>query len=164
VSGVGHPVNPLPDVGVADEHGFPGDAIPTTNPSFADLARARRAQIKRCCGVTLAFQVRTYSIEPGECSRASNLLAKERVRSALADEPEQCWPEMARISCASSLACCAERLAGAGAGPDGAIVGPARESQGSGPSADAGEEMALGVLGEFMRGNFSDASFVNDAG
>jgi hypothetical protein len=138
--GVGHPVNPLPDVGAADEHGLSGDAIPTTNPSFADLARARRAKIERPSGVTLGFQVRTYSIEPAEGIRASNLLAKERVRSALADEPEPCWPEVARISRASSLACCAERLAGAGAGPDGAVIWPAGESQGMRPATDPGEK------------------------
>ena len=123
--------------------------------ALSDVRRpdARRAQIKRPCGVKRAFQVSRYSIVPGEGSLASNLLPKDLTRETLADEPEPCGPEMARISLARSFTCVAKGLAGAGTSPDGPIRWPTSHGQGKGPSADAGEEVALRVASEVSGSN-----------
>lgn len=141
----GDPVQPLADVGASDEDSFPNDAIPTTNPSFAFLARARSAQIRHPDGVTRSFQVSTNSIDPGEAILARNLLAKHRCRAALGDEAEEDGPQVTLVGLAFPLAGRRERLAGAAAGPDGAVVGPSGEPQGDRPPADPGEEVALTV-------------------
>jgi hypothetical protein len=54
-------------------------------------------------------------------------------------------------------------LAGAGTGPDGAVIGPAGEAQGKRPSADAGEEVAAGVSFKVGRSNIDNCSLVNIA-
>ena len=74
--GVGHPVNPLPDVRRAD---------------------AVCAKYRRPAGVTFSFQVCEYSIEPPAANRRLNLFSKYRWRAALADEPIQLGPEVAGI-------------------------------------------------------------------
>jgi hypothetical protein len=53
---------------------------------------ARSAQIQRPDGVSLAFQVSVYKVEPSEAVLARNLLAKDDARSALADEVEPVRP------------------------------------------------------------------------
>ena len=65
VCGVGHEPEPLPDMRSAD---------------------ARSAQISLPDGVALSFQVSVNKVEPTEAVLARNLLAKDRCRSALADE------------------------------------------------------------------------------
>ncbi|HWL54291.1 MAG TPA: hypothetical protein VNQ90_17760 [Chthoniobacteraceae bacterium] len=65
-SGVGHPPKPLPDMRRAD---------------------ARSAQIGSRNGISHVFQVSEYSREPLTSKLACNLLAKDRCRAALADEP-----------------------------------------------------------------------------
>jgi hypothetical protein len=70
-AGVGHPVQPLPDVGRAE---------------------ARSAKIDRCDGVTLAFQVRVNKVDPLKAVFTRNLFAKDHARSRLADEMEERWP------------------------------------------------------------------------
>jgi hypothetical protein len=117
---VGHPEKALPDVRGAD---------------------ARSAQIGAPDGIAQLFQVRAYSGEPVPSSLARNLLAKDRWRAALADEPKEHGPEMAFILDALSLSRRRERLAGAGAGPHGAPGGPAGEGEGSLPPADSGEQV-----------------------
>jgi hypothetical protein len=69
--GVGHPIEPLPDVRCAD---------------------ARSAQIRRRSGVACAFQVSANMIEPRESSSSGNLLAKHACRAALSDEVEERRP------------------------------------------------------------------------
>ena len=69
--GVGHPVDPLPDVRRPD---------------------ARSAQIRRRSGVASAFQVSANMVEPRESSSSGNLLAKDACRAALADEVEERRP------------------------------------------------------------------------
>jgi hypothetical protein len=59
------------------------------------------------------------------------------------------------------LARAAERLAGAGSGPDGSVIGPARQAQGQWPAADAREEMALNVALQIVRLYVGDAAFVH---
>jgi hypothetical protein len=56
----------------------------------------------------------------------------------------------------ASFACRGERLAGTGAGPDRAVVRPAGSTQGIGPDADAGEEVALDESSEFRRSNIDN--------
>jgi hypothetical protein len=89
---------------------------------------ARSAQICRPDGVALIFQVSRNNIQPGEAILACNLLSKDRCRAMLADEPEKVRPEVALIFRAALLTGVTEGLAGAGASPDGAIVGPSSQS------------------------------------
>jgi hypothetical protein len=63
-----------------------------------------------------------------------------------------------------SFACRGERLAGTRTCPDRPVVGPSGEAQGEAPPADAGEEMALRELGEFVGSNVTDVSPVHHAG
>jgi len=69
--GVGHPVESLSDVRGAD---------------------ARSAQIRRPKGVTRAFQVSLYKVEPRKAVFARNLLAKDDCRAALLNEPMEVRP------------------------------------------------------------------------
>jgi hypothetical protein len=57
----------------------------------------------------------------------------------------------------------AEGLAGTRAGPNRSIVWPSGEAHGMAPSADAGEEMALGVSVEVRCPHVNDAALVNIA-
>ena len=70
---------------------------------------------------------------------------------------------MPEVSRPCSFACRAERLAGAGAGPDWLIVRPASAPQSVRPDADPGEEVALCVSKEFLRIDVFDAAFVHHA-
>jgi hypothetical protein len=120
--GVGHEVESLPDVRRAD---------------------ARSAGIRRPDGVTRSLQVSRNKVEPREARAARNLFAKHDVRAALADEPEPVGPEVPGVGKASGFARCAERLARAGAGPDGPVVRPAGAAQRVAPHPDSGKEVAL---------------------
>jgi hypothetical protein len=87
---VGHPVQPLPDVGSAD---------------------ARSAQIGGPNGKTQVFQVSTYSGEPFTSILARNLLSKDDWRLTLGDEPFESGPQVALVSNPLAFACRGERLA-----------------------------------------------------
>jgi hypothetical protein len=117
---------------------------------------ARSAGIDRPDGVTRCFQVSTNKVEPSKSVRACNLLAKDNVRSALANEPRPVRPEMALITEATFTSCRGEGLAGAGAGPDGAIVGPARKPEGIRPDPDASEEVALTESSQVFSSNIDN--------
>jgi hypothetical protein len=54
-------------------------------------------------------------------------------------------PEVPVVGKSGTFAGGAEGLAGTGAGPDGLVVGPSCKTEGVGPDADPGEEVALGV-------------------
>ena len=54
----------------------------------------------------------------------------------------------------------AERLAGATSGPNRPIWRPVGDGKRERPSADAGEEVALGVVGKVGPPDVSDASFI----
>jgi hypothetical protein len=114
-------------------------------------ADARSAQICRPKGVARCFHVRLYSVEPAEAVLARNLLSKDDWRAALADEPVELRPEVTLVGKSCPLSGGAEGLAGAGAGPDGPVVGPSCETEGVGPDADPGEEVALRVTLEVAR-------------
>lgn len=68
---------------------------------------------------------------------------------------------MPLVSKPISFACRAERLAGAGSSPDGAIFGPSGETEGEGPASDAGEEMALGEAAQFIGADVLDVPFID---
>lgn len=62
--------------------------------SLADVrsTEARSAEIERPEGVTRAFHVSRYMVEPSERVLARNLLSKELVRTADVDEMEEGGP------------------------------------------------------------------------
>jgi hypothetical protein len=132
--GVGQPLSDKPET-LADVRG----------------ADARSAQICRPNGVARCFHVRLYSVEPAKAVLARNLLSKDNWRAALCDETMELGPEMALVGKSGTFAGGAEGLARAGASPDGAVVGPSCETEGVGPDADPGEEVALGVALEVAR-------------
>src|SRR6185437_6059715 len=140
--GAGHPEQPLSDVRRTD---------------------ARRREIHRPAGVAQCFQVSRYNIEPREAVRACNLLASERDRAALADEPIPRGPEVAIVSKPIASACLGERLAWAGSGPDWSIVRPSCPSESERPKANACEEMTLRVAGNVGWSHVADVSVVNVA-
>lgn len=139
---VGHPEQPLPDVRRAD---------------------ARSRQIGSPDGISHSLQVSAYSSEPCTSVSARNLLAKDDWRTALGDETSKSGPQVPLVENTASAACAAERLAGAGAGPDGAVCGPAGEIEGVVPSADAGEQVDSGRFAERFRVERADVGFVDDA-
>jgi hypothetical protein len=114
-------------------------------------ADARSAQIRHPNGVSRYFQVSAYSVEPAEAVLARNLLSKDNWRMALGDEAIELGPEVALVGKSCPFSGGAEGLAGARAGPDGSVVGPSCKTEGVGPDADPGEEVALRVTREVAR-------------
>jgi hypothetical protein len=92
------------------------------------------------------------------------LLAKDKDRPSDADEMEESRPKVPLVSKPLSFACLAERLARAGAGPDGPVVRPAGQAQGVGPCSDAGEEMALKKPGKVIWNDILDSPLINFPG
>jgi hypothetical protein len=127
-------------------------------------ADARSRDTDRPDGVTDSFQVSRYSIEPAVANRCFNLLTKDDWRAALADEAIPYRPEVAIVGPAFAFAGRAERLARAGSGPNRSVVGPACESQGEAPSADAGEKMALLISSKVIRRHLGNAALVHISG
>jgi hypothetical protein len=78
-----------------------------------------------------------------------------------AQEPEPLRPQVSGVVEAEARARRRERLAGAGAGPAGAVVRPSGEPQGVGPSADASEEVALGIAVKVGGCHVGDRSFIH---
>jgi hypothetical protein len=103
-------------------------------------------------------------VEPSERVLARNLLAKDDARAALADETEEGGPEVAFVLETTASAGVAEWLAGAGSGPDWAIVGPAGAAQGVAPDSDAGEEVALVESHKVDWRHVNDAAFIDFPG
>jgi len=145
----------------------PSDARAVFHPdkpqSLSDVRRAdaRSAHICRPNGVARCFHVSANKVEPTEAVLARNLFSKDNWRAALLDKSVELWPKVAFIGEPSSFSCGAKRLAGAGAGPDSAVVWPACEAKGQPPSPDTGEEMALIVADEVFRIHFANASLIN---
>jgi len=113
-------------------------------------ADPRSAQIGGPDAIAQCFHFSAYSGEPRPSSTARNLLSKDRCRSALGDEAVPLGPQMSSVICVSSFPGGTEGLAGTASGPDGPIVGPSGEAERVTPSADAGEEVALGVSGKVI--------------
>jgi hypothetical protein len=91
------------------------------------------------------------------------LLSSNHWRLALGDEAVKSGPEVSFVGMAFPLASARKRLTWTGASPDGLVVGPSGKAKGEAPSADAGEEMALGVADEVVRPDIDDAPVVNVA-
>jgi hypothetical protein len=68
---------------------------------------------------------------------------------------------MPLVSKPISFACRGERLARATSSPDGAVVAPSCPSQGVGPNADAGKEMALCESGKVAWFDIFNTPLVN---
>jgi len=134
--------------------------------SLSDVRRpdARSAQIGGPDGIAQSFQVSAYSGEPCAASRARNLFAKCDCSFAEGDEVAEDGPEVALVFFAETFARAGEWLAGAGTCPNRSRVGPAGEPQGKGPTTDAGEEVLLGVTGDFMGADVGDAALVDITG
>ena len=111
----------LPSVARGVFQPLPGPVEPLTDVGSAE---ARSAGIDRPEGVARCFHVSLYKVEPAEAVLARNLLSKDDCRTALAYEMEPERPEVPLVSKPAALACRGERLAGAGAGPHGAVVVP----------------------------------------
>jgi hypothetical protein len=62
-----------------------------------ERADTRSRETNRPAGVTFSLQVIKNSVEPPVGNRAFNLLAKERDRATLADEPRPMRPEMSIV-------------------------------------------------------------------
>jgi hypothetical protein len=138
--GVGDEPEPLPDVRCPD---------------------ARSRQTDRPDGVTVSFQVIANKVKPAVSNRSRNLLTKEDWRAALADEAMPRWPKMARIGPPPRFSRTTEGLARTTTRPNRSVIGPSGESEGEAPSADAGEEMALGVASEVVGSHIGDRSCIN---
>ena len=118
----------------------------------------------RPAGVVDAFQVSKHSVEPILANRCRNLLSHEDSGPSGTGEAKQLGPQVPIVILGFALACDAERLARRGAVPQLAVVGPSCESGGERPSADAGEEMALGVTGKIGRCHIHDGTLINISG
>lgn len=136
----------------------PPEALPDVR-----RAEARSAGIRRPDGVARSFQVSVYKVEPSEAVLARNLLAKDDVRAALLDEMMERGPKVPLVIEPAAFACRAERLAGAGAGPDRAVVSPSSKAQGVRPDSNASEGVELGEAGDVVGFKVTDVSFVHDA-
>jgi len=124
-------------------------------------ADARSAQICRPKGVARCFHVRLYSVEPSEAVLARNLFSKDDWRAALIDEHVKRGPEVALVGKSGLFSGGAEWLAGAGASPDGPVVGPSGKTKGVGPDADTGKEVALGVFADVRSSHVPNGSFID---
>jgi hypothetical protein len=139
-SGVGHPVEPLPDVRRAD---------------------ARSAQICGPDSISHRFQVSAYSGDPSSPSLARNLFSKDDWRAALRDEASELGPQVTLVFISASFACDGEWLAGTRSGPNRLIIRPSGKAQGVTPSTNACEEVALGESEKIARSDVRNASLVH---
>lgn len=89
-------------------------------------------------------------------NRRCNLLAKDCDRAMLGNELEPRRPQVAGVVGSFTFPRRAEGLARAGAGPDGAVVGPSGLTEGVTPDADSGEEVALGESSEVVGSNIDN--------
>jgi hypothetical protein len=127
--------------------------------SLSNVRRSDAASryTNRPAGVTFSLQVSLNKVKPSVVNRAFNLLTKDNVRSALADEIEPDRPEVTLVCNAPPGTGCAEGLAGATARPNRSILGPSGKAQGVAPAAKAGEEMTLNKSGKVTGSNILDA-------
>jgi len=132
---------------VARREPFPSGSVGLGHPveTLADVRRtdARSAQIGGPDSISQRFKISAYSGEPRPSSLARNLLSSDDCRAALRDEAGEGRPEVSLVVGASSGSCDAERLTGAGAGPEGPVFRPSSQSSCERPSADPSEEVGL---------------------
>lgn len=128
-----------------------GDGEPTKSVSDLVTVQRERRDIDRPAGETFARQISGYMVEPTVAKRARNLFSHDDRGPNGTDEAEKVGPQMPWVIDTAALARVAERLARTGPGPQGAVVGPAGETGGEGPTPNAGEEMGLGVSPQVIR-------------
>ncbi len=168
--------------GVGQPPGSEEHALPDVR-----CADARSRKYGKPDGVADRLQVRSNNVDPrpciASCSRSprrrdsatdaactsddggtGDLFAEDPTGTTFADESEPRGPEVAIIGEAPLLPGDAEGLAGAGACPDGAVVGPAGEAQGVAPPADASEEMGLSNAHKVSCVEIADGSRIDDSG
>jgi hypothetical protein len=127
---------------------------------FAD---ATSWQYGRPAGVAFAFQVSANKIEPAPSKRRFNLLSKDCCRAPLGDERKPARPQVTLVIGRLACAGCREGLAGAGTCPNRSVIGPAGKPKRDRPSADAGEEVALGVSAQVVGAHVGDAPLIDVA-
>jgi hypothetical protein len=137
--GVGHPVEPLPDVRCPDP---------------------RSAQIGARDGIAQSFQVSEYSGEPVPAKPTRNLLSNDDWRTALPDKASKLGPEMALVRFGLPLPRGTEWLAGTASGPN-RDISPAGELEGVLPAPDPGEQMHPPVARQVRPSHVHNASSVN---
>jgi hypothetical protein len=115
----------------------------------------------RPAGVAFVLPVSENSIEPAPSNCRLNLLSKDDCRAALGDERKPRRPQVAFVIGRLARSGGRERLAGATSCPNRSIIGPAGKPEGDWPSADAGEEVGLGVTAEVVGTDIDDAALVN---
>lgn len=120
---------------------------PETVPSVGRVDGTSRDN-GRPAGVADAFQVSEHSVEPILANRRRNLFSHEDSGPAGTGESKKVGPQVPIVSLRFSFARDAERLAGRGARPQLPVVWPPCDAGCEGPSAEAGEEMALCESGE----------------
>lgn len=132
--------------------------------TISEMVRTRARGFDRDAphGVTHGFQITSHAAEP--FNRVRNLLSKNDCRRSLRDEPEKFWPKVSLVGKALLRARDGERLAWAGAGPNGSAVLPSGEPESAAPPSESGEEMALRVSGKVAGLYVNDTSLVNVAG
>jgi hypothetical protein len=91
------------------------------------------------------------------------LLANDDRRPEGCDQAVHLGPEVPFICGPCSLAGDRERLAGAGASPEGSVVGPASKSSCMAPPAETREEVNLGKPSEIFGSDIYDAPLIHDA-
>lgn len=126
--------------------GRPIDALPDVR-----CAVARSAGIDRPDGVTLVLQVSRYKVEPSERVSARNLLSHDDSGAKRSEEPEHLRPEVPVVGESAGPSRRRERLARAGSGPAGAVVGPPGPTHGRRPDPDPREEMNLAMIPQLVR-------------
>tara|TARA_R110002126_G_scaffold39291_4_gene116707 strand:- start:487 stop:912 length:426 start_codon:yes stop_codon:yes gene_type:complete len=125
---------------------------------LSDVGRVHRASrdINSPAGVVFSRQISADSVEPTVASRSRNLLSHNDRWPAGTDEAMEVGPQVPWIVDTCSLARDRERLARRGASPDWPIVWPSGESERVAPSANPGEEVALGVACQIGRLNIDN--------
>jgi hypothetical protein len=97
-------------------------------------------------------------------NRAFNLLTKNNVRAALADEIEEGGPEVALVVGAFAFTGDRERLARTGTVPDRAVGGPTGKLEGEIPPSDPCEETNAGKFFNVVGGYIINTSVVDFSG
>lgn len=147
-----------PPFGIGVGHGAPVEPLPA-------MRRADGAswQIGGPAGISSGLQVSANSGEPFASIEARNLLSNDRCRAALGDEAVKSGPEVALVGMATSLSSDRKRLTWKGRGPDFSVSGETGEVKRAGPSADAGEEVALPKRSKVGGIDVEDASLIDIA-
>jgi hypothetical protein len=136
---------------------------PEKSLSLVGSPDACSRQIGTPAGISTGFQVSANSGEPFEPIFARNLFSKDCCRAALGDKVVKSGPEVSFVGMTFPPSSDRKRLTRATAGPDWNFIRVSGEFKSIGPSADAGEEMGLGVAAQVVGSHIDDAPLVNVA-